>query len=213
MQLSHILIAAVYMAAAAIGGISLVKKCDRGSQLKLDRRGMAALAAASFLLCGLMGGISDGVRYLHVTTLLAYLLVMAYTDMQTGMVYTVFSLLMMILEGGLLFLAVLGNKELLWMEPAMLLLFAVYILMHLFMERLDFMGMGDVLIFIVLLLFYCNTVKEPLWLLTANTMLAHLIFVIKNAPKYFELKKYEQRQPFTLSIATAAGLTIMLLMR
>lgn len=213
MQIAMVMAAAPCLALAAIACLYGIIRLDGESGLRMRRRDALAMAALSLPAAAIpaaMPGMPEaGWRYLQIMLLLLYFMIMAYTDRQTGLVYTAFSLFLLVAELGVMVWGWWKGGAPPLPDGLTAFCLAAFLCGHLMAAKWGVLGMGDVLIFTVLALFYCNVSGEPFPILAINAMLAHSIFFLENLPRYFRRGLRAGNRPFTQAIAFAAFLTIV----
>lgn len=137
--------------------------------------------------------------------LVGYLIFMSYTDQKTKLLYTSVSLAMIIYE---IIMIVINIHEIPFNEYTWTigLLIAALFIISLFHG----IGMGDILIYIVISLYYIRIYTVPTLYLMITIILANIVFIIISVYKRFKHGK-EASYPLTSCIAFGTILCTLLL--
>lgn len=204
------LLSAPFIAVFVWVGIRWVQKGNPESGLSFSVRDGVVLTGIAFFCAISFSALFKGWSYMHILWISGYLMLMSYTDLKTGMVYTLFSKLFFAAETiiFLLFLFFGGGG---WsMGGTTILGLLLFMAVNFIAGKLNLLGMGDVYIFSVMALFYCNISRVPAAMLLLNAFLAYFMFGIWNLPQYLKHKDFKMHLPFTAELALGAYFTMLL---
>lgn len=145
-------------------------------------------------------------RFVNMSILTGYLVFMSYTDQKTKLLYSIISILMIILETTWLF-AVLNSVSFTKYD----LLLIIVVLAMIIMSRLGFLGFGDVLVYVVIIIYELIYSLLPFWDILINYTIANTLFVVITGIKRVITNNNDKNQPFTLCIAISTFLCNLLL--
>lgn len=148
-------------------------------------------------------------RYVNMTIVMAYLVFMSYTDQKTKLLYSIVSVVMMVFE--LIWLAV-SFKNLTFNKYDLLLI--PVLIMFLLLSKFKWLGFGDVMIYMVLIIYELIFSYIPFWDILFNYTVANILFVVTSCVMKLVSKKKEvndKHLKFTIYIAISTFLCNMVL--
>lgn len=143
----------------------------------------------------------DTARYVNMSILTGYLVFMSYTDQKTKLLYSIVSIFMILFE--IIWLVV--NISDIYFTKYDLLLIPVVLAM-LIMSKFRFLGFGDVLIYVVIVIYGLIYSLLPFWDILINYFVANILFVICTSIIRIVTRDKDRNQPFTLYIAISTFL-------
>ena len=143
----------------------------------------------------------DTARFVNMSILNGYLVFMSYTDQKTKLLYSIVSIFMILFEIMWLFV----NFSDVYFTKYDLLLIPVVLAM-LIMSKFRFLGFGDVLIYVVVIIYGLIYSLLPFWDILINYLVASTLFVVIAGIIRIVTKDKERHQPFTLYIAISTFL-------
>lgn len=145
-------------------------------------------------------------RYINMSILTGYLVVMSYTDQKSKALFTILSVLMLIIETVWL-IATFDNV---YITKYDLLLIPIMIGLYL-LSRFRLLGFGDVLIYAVIAVYELTYSLVSFWDLLFNILVANVLFVLVTSIIRMKTKDDNKNQPFTLYIAIATFISNLIL--
>lgn len=143
----------------------------------------------------------DTARFVNMSILTGYLVFMSYTDQKTKLLYSIVSIFMILFE----FIWLVVNFSNIYFTKYDLLLIPVVLAM-LIISKLGFLGFGDVLIYVVIIIYELAYSLIPFWDILINYLVANTLFVIIAGVIRIITRDKEKNQPFTLYIAISTFL-------
>lgn len=140
----------------------------------------------------------DTERFMNMSILTGYLVFMSYTDQKTRLLYSIVSIFMILFE--IICLAV--NFSNIYFTKYHLLLIPIVLAM-LIMSKFRLLGFGDILVYLVIIIYELIYSLLPFWDILLNYLIANTLFVVIAGIIRIITKDKERQQPFTLYIAMA----------
>lgn len=128
------------------------------------------------------------------TLLVAYLIFMSYTDQKTKLLYSMASIIMIALG----IVNIVATHSFNSIAALSLIIPTIMLVMSIF----RFIGLGDVLIYYVLALYYISISQDAAVLLMINVLITNILFVIVSVVS----KNKEKHKPLTIFIAISTFL-------
>lgn len=148
----------------------------------------------------------DIARYMNMSILTGYLVFMSYTDQKTKLLYSIVSIFMILFE----IIWLLIDFKNIYITKYDLLLIPIILVMCV-MSKFRLLGFGDVLIYVVLIIYGLIYSLIPLLDILLNYFVANVLFVIFTSISRIVTRDKERHQPFTLYIAISTFLCNILL--
>lgn len=175
---------------------------DMKETLKLSRKDILIIVAVAIGYIAITSLFSFSTeRFINMSILTGYLVFMSYTDQKSKLLYSIVSIVMILFE----IVCIAFNFNNIYFTKYHLLLIPIVVVM-LIMSRLRLLGFGDVLIYVVIILYEMNYSLLPFWDILLNYLAANILFVVIASIIRIITKDKEKNQPFTLYIAMATFL-------
>ena len=133
-------------------------------------------------------------HYISISLLTGYLIFMSYTDQKTGLVYSIVSIAMILIESTQLILKLNTIKFGYQTVVIGIILIGLVIL-----SLLGKLGSGDVLIYIVIFEYYIANSEFPMFFVVGSMIISNVLFILSNLASIIK-KDAKRNQPFTLYI-------------
>lgn len=184
--------------------ITLFSKIDAeiGNKIKASKKDIFIIILVAILYMAVTMLFNfDTARFMNMSILTGYLVFMSYTDQKTKLLYSIVSIFMILFET--IWLAVNFSK--ICFTKYHLLIIPIVLAM-LIMSKFRLLGFGDVLIYVVIIIYELTYSLLPFWDVLLNYLLANTLFVVVAGIVRIITRDKEKHQPFTLYIAIATFL-------
>lgn len=198
------------MPLALVKGFTILDNEYR-DRIKLDKRSIIIIIA-----CGIgftvitfnMPKMIGTEHFLNYAFLTGYLIFMSYTDQKIKQLYSVVTVLVIIVESVILAL----NISKVTLDITVITTIAVVLVLFV-MSLFNWIGMGDVLIYTALAIYLTRYSMIPMISLVMNILLTNLLFIISAIIlKLAKIEKYKgKNRPLTLYIALSTFICNLLL--
>lgn len=202
--LLKIVISLLTMIAMPLLLIAVFSKFDTeiGNELKASKKDIFIIVTVALLYISVTNLFDFSIaRFMNMSILSGYLVFMSYTDQKTKLLYSIVSIFMILFETIWL---LVDFKNVYTTKYDLLLL--LIILAMLIMSKFRLLGFGDVLIYVVVIIYGLIYSLIPFWDVLLNYFVANVLFVICTSISRIVTKDKERHQPFTLYIAISTFL-------
>jgi hypothetical protein len=137
--------------------------------------------------------------YINMSILFGYLVFMSYTDQKLKMLYSIVSVLMILLETSWLTYSCFIAKS---TELTKYHLIAIPILILLtIVSKLGYIGFGDVLIYFVYTIYETIYTYISFWYILLSLLISNILFLVVTVIRKLITHNKEKKQPYTIYIA------------
>lgn len=198
----------VLMALVPLALITLFTKIDEeiSDKLKPSKKDIAVIVVTGTLISVLVTGTKamNIMCWINFIVMMAYLVFMSYTDQKTKLVYTVTSVVMIVLE----IVVLMTHPEIKMINMLITLIIPAIIQIACIFK---FIGMGDSLIFWNLALYLSVWSYDSVWFMLILVLLSNILFVVSALYKKIVKSKKDKRLPYTLYITIAAFIVFLII--
>lgn len=184
--------------------LKVIKKYDINNNINNTKKENIINVALIMLVSILLSFKFSDKTYFYYCYLSLYLIITAYIDSKTKLIYSIFNYITMII--GITFIINNGNS--IEFNLINVIIYAVIILIF---DKMKCFGGGDTELFISISFFMCNNSnKLPLEIMIANVLLSNTVMIIFNFKNInFKKIKLKEHIAFAPSIAVSTMLIIL----